>query len=141
MKLTLITIAFVAVCSLTKAQKSDTLKEAAPDTTIYSTPEVEPTFLGGIEKFYAYLFQNIRTVGTLSKDVDVQSTLLMEMIIEKDGSITHVKILKDTSPSASASAIKALNESPKWVPGMLYGRPVRVRYKIRLIIEFQTDGK
>lgn len=140
MKPILITIVLASLFLRANAQKPDTLKGYS-DTSIYYAPEVEPAFPGGVGEFYAYLAKNIKTADTLRRDVNVQTILFIEMIIEKDGSISHVKILKDTSPSTSVSAIKVLSESPKWTPGMLHGKPVRVKYKIKSTIEFQQDDQ
>jgi protein TonB len=50
--------------------------------------------------------------------------------VEKDGTVSNVKVLKGVHPMLDNEAIKAISESPKWTPGLQRGLPVRVRYQI-----------
>ncbi|MBS1530129.1 MAG: energy transducer TonB [Bacteroidetes bacterium] len=136
MKTILITISFMFLFGACRAQETET-----SDTTVYDAVDQEPVPVGGLAKFYAYLGKSIRLTDTLRKDVNVQTALFIEFIVEKDGSISHARILKDTSPSTGKSAIESLSRFPKWTPGSLQGRTVRVRYRIKSIIELQMEDK
>jgi hypothetical protein len=131
MKFGLVAFALIIFYSFANAQKSNTLKGSPADTTVYSTPEVEPTFPGGMSKLFEYLAKNARMVD--EKDVSIQMSFLFQMVIEKDGSVTNVKELRRTpNTETGKSIIKVLEASPKWNPGMKGGKPVRLQYSIPL---------
>jgi TonB family protein len=58
--------------------------------------------------------------------------VFLTFIVEKDGSVTNVTILKSVHPLIDNEAIKAITASPRWSPGLQRGQPVRVRYQISL---------
>jgi protein TonB len=94
--------------------------------------EVMPSFKGGgIEKFREWV--NKRTnYPQEAIDAKIKGTVFVTFIVEKDGSVSNVTILKGVHPLLDNEAIKAISESPKWSPGLQRGQPVRVRYQIPL---------
>jgi len=111
-----------------KAQKD--AKRKVVDTLIYTVVEHEPEFPGGMEKFYSYLQKNIKYPASGNKE-NFQASFLIQMIVEKDGSITNVKELKRIpNTSIGKEIIKVIKDSPKWNPGIQNNHPVRVRYLI-----------
>jgi periplasmic protein TonB len=55
-------------------------------------------------------------------------TVYVQFIIEKDGSITDVNVIRGVSPSSDKEALRVITNMPKWKPGMQNSKPVRVRY-------------
>jgi protein TonB len=94
--------------------------------------EVMPSFKGGgIEKFREWV--NKRTnYPQEAINAKIKGTVFVTFIVEKDGSVSNVTILKGVNPLLDNEAIKAISESPKWSPGLQRGQPVRVRYQIPL---------
>jgi protein TonB len=130
MKIILFILILVPFSLAVKAQTNSNLKESEADTTIYTVVEHEPEFPGGIEKFYSYLQKNTSYPAKNDKE-DFQASFIIQMIIEKDGSLTNVKELKRIPNTAiGKEIIKVIKASPKWKPGIQNSRPVRVKYSI-----------
>ncbi|MBN1108194.1 MAG: energy transducer TonB [Bacteroidales bacterium] len=92
--------------------------------------EVMPTFRGGgLEKFREWV--NKRTnYPQAAVDAKIRGTVHLTFVVEKDGSVSNVTVLKGVHPLLDNEAVKAISESPKWTPGLQRGQPVRVRYQI-----------
>ncbi|HZX57408.1 MAG TPA: energy transducer TonB [Mucilaginibacter sp.] len=150
MKPILITIALLTVSSLVHAQQPPPRNPKDPDSAIQRDPtmkvveigpqaiftavEHEPEFPGGIEKLYRYLGRNLRYPAA-AKENNVQGKVFVTFVVEKDGSLTGIKISKSLSPETDAEAIRLMKASPKWNPGIQNGRPVRVLYTIPVDFE------
>ncbi|MEO3406889.1 hypothetical protein AAFN85_23435 [Mucilaginibacter sp. CAU 1740] len=97
-----------------------------PDTTIYTTAEVMPEFPGGMEKWMKYLFS-----VPIPKDYyqqNTQASFFIQMIIEPDGSVTHARVRRIINKAMCEAFVKHVNNSPKWKPGFIQGKTVRVLY-------------
>nr|WP_315188160.1 energy transducer TonB [uncultured Flavobacterium sp.] len=94
--------------------------------------DVKPEFPGGINEFYKFIAQNY-TVPK-EKPIDVKGKIYATFIIEKDGLITDVKIIKDLGFNTGNEAIRVLKLSPKWTPGKQNNKDVRVLYTIPMSI-------
>jgi protein TonB len=94
--------------------------------------EIMPMFRGGdINKFREWV-QKRTTYPQLAIDNRIQGKVLLTFIVEPDGSISNVTVLKSVDPLIDNEAIKAIESSPKWSPGYQRGKPVRVRYSMWL---------
>jgi len=92
--------------------------------------EVMPTFRGGgLDKFREWV--NKRTnYPQAAVDAKIRGTVFLTFVVEKDGSVSNVTVLKGVHPLLDNEAVKAISESPRWNPGLQRGQPVRVRYQI-----------
>ena len=99
------------------------------DNTVYSAVEVRPDFPGGIQKFYDFVGKNYR-----APEEDVKGKVYVQFVVEKDGSLTDIKVQRDIGYGTGAEAIRVLKKSPKWKPGIQNGRPVRVLYSLPISI-------
>lgn len=105
---------------------------ATEDNTVYTTftpLEVQPTFPGGMNKFYAYLSKAIRYPAT-AQEINLQGKVFLSFIIEKSGMLTDIKIERKLGYGTDEEAVRVLKASPKWMPGIQNGKPVRVKYNI-----------
>lgn len=94
--------------------------------------EVMPTFRGGdVNKFCEWVKRRTN-YPQAAIDAKIQGTVFITFIVEKDGSVSNVAILKGVHPLLDNEAVKAISESPRWSPGLQRGQPVRVRYQIPL---------
>lgn len=95
--------------------------------------EVLPTFKGGdIEKFREWV-QKKAIYPSIAQDNGIQGKVFLTFVVERDGSVSTVKILKGVDKSLDDEAVKAILASPKWSPGLQRGRAVRFRYQITLV--------
>ncbi len=98
--------------------------------------EVMPTFRGGdINKFREWV-QRRTNYPQAAIDAKIRGTVFLTFIVEKDGSVSNVTVIKGVHPLIDNEAVKAISESPKWSPGRQRGQPVRVRFQIPLSFVF-----
>ena len=91
-----------------------------------------PKFKGGdIDKFREWVQKQTKypEVATIN---NVHGKVYITFIVENDGSVTNVKVIKGVDPLIDDEAVKAVKSSPKWTPGKQRGVPVRVSYLIVL---------
>ncbi len=102
----------------------------------FSLVEVMPTFKGGgLEKFRDWVHK--RTMYPQAAiDRKIRGTVYLTFIVEKDGSVSNVTVVKGVDPLLDDEAVRAISASPKWAPGLQRGEPVRVRYSIPLSFHF-----
>jgi len=72
----------------------------------------------------------------LAQDNGIQGKVTLTFVVERDGSVTNVKVLKGVDKLLDDEAVKAIEASPKWSPGLQRGRPVRVRFNFPLVFSF-----
>lgn len=96
---------------------------------IFVPLEVQPDFPGGINKFYNYLSKAIR-YPALAQETGLQGKVFVSFIIERNGTLTDIKVEKRLGSGTDEEAIRVLKASPKWIPGIQNGKAVRVRYNI-----------
>ena len=99
------------------------------DNTVYNAVEVRPDFPGGIQKFYDFVGKNYR-----APEEDIKGKIFVQFVVEKDGSLTDIKVVRDLGYGTGAEAIRVLKKSPKWKPGIQNGRAVRVLYSLPISI-------
>ena len=104
----------------------------------FKAVDIDPSFPGGIEKFYRYLVKNQKYPAEARK-TDLKGKVFITFVIERDGMLTDIKIVKSLSAETDAEAIRLIKDSPKWKPGIQNGRPVRVQYT--LPIPFPIDNE
>lgn len=107
---------------------------------IFAAVEKEPAFPGGIDKFYAYLQKNVK-YPAVAKENNVQGKVFVTFVVEKDGSLTDLKIARGIGSGCDEEAIRVLKASPHWTPGIQNGTKVRVQYTISVNFTLQTDDQ
>lgn len=108
-------------------------QNVANDNNLYSGSglDVKPEFPGGVEAFYKFISTNYKTPN-VSK---LAGKVFVSFVIEKDGSLTDIKVIRDIGNGTGEEAIRVLKESPKWIPGEQNGKKVRVLFSIPIKIE------
>ena len=102
----------------------------------YNTTEVteKPTFPGGMEAFYKFVAQNYK-ISDEASNVKLKGKVYIIFTVEKDGSLSEIKNLKDIGYGTGEEAIRVLKMSPKWIPGKLNNEPVRTQYSLPITIQ------
>ena len=106
-------------------------KEPADESAegAFDVVEQMPEFPGGSIELMKFLSENIKYPEAASK-AGTQGRVVAQFIVEADGSISNVKVLKNVSDEIDAEAVRVIKAMPKWKPGMQKGQPVRVKYTI-----------
>lgn len=94
----------------------------------------QPQFPGGIEKFYMFVGQNFKMPEEFSKQKK-DGKIFIEFMVEKDGSLSEFKVVKDLGYGVGEEAIRILKLSPKWIPGTENNQAVRVMYSLPITIQ------
>jgi len=102
----------------------------------YLSVEVMPMFRGGdLNKFRDWV-QKRTPYPQAAVENRIRGTVYLTFIVEKDGSVSNVTVVKGVDPLLDNEAVKSITESPKWTPGLQRGQPVRVRFSIPLNFMF-----
>ena len=104
-------------------------EEEAEPKGVFDVVEQMPEFPGGAVEMMKFLNENVKYPEAASK-AGTQGRVIVQFIVEADGSITNVKVLKNVSDEIDAEAVRVINAMPKWKPGSQSGKPVRVKYTI-----------
>lgn len=97
--------------------------------SVYDVVEQMPSFPGGISGLRTYLNQNIRYPAEAQENC-VQGRVVVSLVVEKDGHISDVTVLRSVDPSLDKEAVRVIRNMPRWSPGKQGGEPVRVRYNV-----------
>ena len=111
-------------------------KVVLPDDSIYNNVEVMPEFPGGMEAMMKYLSENIK-YPEQAKEKNTQGRVLVTFIVEKNGSISDVKVVKGIGNGCDEEAVRVISAMPKWKPGMQNGKKVRVNFAIPISFKLQ----
>ena len=103
-------------------------------------PEMFPRFPGGHIALFEYLSKNIKFPKEKEKE-DVKVRVVTTFTVEKDGSITHAKIVRSQGEAFDNEALRVINGMPKWIPGTQNGKAVRVKYTLPITFSTTDSDK
>lgn len=119
-------------------QKNDSLIVSPAENKVggellFNTASVEkkPDFSGGLKAFYNYIGQNFKIPDVKG----LSGKVVVSFVIEKDGSVTDIKVVRDIGYGTKEEAIRVLKNSPNWIPGEQDGKKVRVLYTLPITIQ------
>ena len=111
-------------------------QEGSESDELFVQVEVMPSFRGGdLTKFREWVGKKTRYPQD-AYEKKIRGTVFLTFVVEKDGSVSNVTVVKGVYESLDREAEKAISESPKWTPGLQRGQPVRVRFSIPLNFMF-----
>lgn len=93
--------------------------------------EVKPLFSGGIEAFYKFIGDNYK----IPNEPGLKGTIYISFVVEKDGTLTDIKCIRDIGFDTGKEAIRVLKTSRNWSPGMVDGKYVRCIYELPIMIQ------
>lgn len=105
------------------------VEEEVEEDVIQVAPEVEAEYPGGYGALMKFLSENIK-YPQLAKEGGITGKVFITFVVEKDGSIGHVKIAREIGGGCGAEAVRVIKMMPKWSPGRQNGRPVRTSYTV-----------
>ncbi len=103
---------------------------------VFMVVDKMPEFQGGVKKLLNYLATNIKYPAEARK-AKIQGQVVVNFIVEKNGSISHVKITKGIGHGCDKEAVKAVENMPRWIPGQQKGKPVRVNFNLPVRFSLQ----
>ena len=108
-------------------------EEAIP----FQLVEEKPSFQGGDANTFSKWVNQRLVYPEIAKENGVQGRVTLQFTVEKDGSITKVKVLRGVDPSLDKEAIRVVSSSPKWTPGKQRDRAVPVTYTFPVIFQLR----
>ena len=123
-------MALMALFGLTtmSAQKTVVAKK---NQQVFDVVEKMPEYPGGQAALFEYLSTNVKYPVDAEKQ-KIQGRVLVTFVVNTDGSITDIEVVKKAFPSLDAEAVRVISGMPKWIPGEQKGQKVRVKYTVPL---------
>lgn len=114
-------------------------KIAKLDNTVFTAVEIQPEFPGGEPALGKFLQANLK-YPKLAHENGVQGKVYLQFVVQKDGNLDDMKVLRDPGSGLGEEALRVLSESPKWRPGIQNGRTVKVQFTIPINFKLNTDN-
>ena len=112
------------------------VEEEATDE-IFVVVEQQPEFPGGTTALMKFLGDNIK-YPVIAQENGIQGRVIANFVVERDGSISDVQIIRGQDPSLDKEAVRVIKTMPKWKPGQQRGKPVRVRFTLPVVFRLQN---
>jgi len=119
-------------------RQMEEMEEMEADSAIFLVVESMPGFPGGDDSLASYLERNLRYPGAAIEN-RIQGRVFVTFVIEEDGSVTNVRILRGIGGGCDEEAVRVVRMMPRWIPGKQRGQPVRVQYN--LPVKFTLQGE
>ena len=108
------------------------------ESSLYYVVEEEPEFPGGLEALNTFLQNNIK-YPVLARDSNIQGKVYLSFVVEKDGSISWIRVLRDIGGGCGQEAMRVLKLMPRWKPAKNQGQPVQVQYNIPITFSIPQE--
>ena len=106
------------------------------ENKVFEVVEQMPSFPGGPSALMKYLSENIK-YPVVAQGNGVQGRVVVSFVVERDGSITDVKVARSVDPSLDREAMRVVRSMPHWIPGKQNGSAVRVKYNVPVSFRLQ----
>ncbi|MFO7998138.1 MAG: energy transducer TonB [Bacteroidales bacterium] len=104
-------------------------EEEIEEDVIFTVVEDQPAFPGGEEARIRYLQENLR-YPQMAREAGIQGTVFVTFVVERDGSVTDVRVLRGIGGGCDEEAVRVVRNMPRWQPGRQRGQPVRVQFNM-----------
>ncbi|NLY24194.1 MAG: energy transducer TonB [Bacteroidales bacterium] len=104
---------------------------------IFVVVENQPEFPGGNTAMMKFLGDNIK-YPVIAQENGIQGRVICNFVVEKDGSITDVQVVRGVDPSLDREAVRVIQQMPRWKPGKQRGQAVRVRFTLPVVFRLQN---
>jgi len=128
----LMILALMGIAMLTNSVKAQKIYD-------FVSVEKQPVYPGGIAKFYEYMKNEIK-YPEAAKSNKIQGKVFLSFTVEKNGKLDDVVVTRGLSKEINAEAVRVIKNSPNWEPGVLNGKPVRVKYNINVNFNLSQSG-
>ncbi len=103
---------------------------------VFDVVEQMPSFPGGPSALMEWLSNNVK-YPVVAQENGVQGRVVVSFVVERDGSITDVKVVRGVDPSLDKEASRVVKAMPRWIPGKQNGSAVRVKYNVPVAFRLQ----
>ena len=106
------------------------------ETKVFDVVEEMPSFPGGPGALMSFLSSNIK-YPVVAEENGIQGRVIVAFVVERDGSITDVRVVKSVDQSLDKEAVRVVKSMPRWIPGKQNGSAVRVKYTVPVTFRLQ----
>ena len=128
------------ILKVTQRVETEPVKAEAPkpevENKVFDVVEQMPSFPGGQSALMQYLANNIK-YPVVAQENGVQGRVVVSFVVERDGSITDVQVVRSVDPSLDREAQRVVKSMPRWIPGKQNGQAVRVKYNVPVSFRLQ----
>ena len=103
---------------------------------VFDVVEVMPSFPGGQGALIQYLNSHVK-YPVVAQENGIQGRVTISFVVERDGSITDVKVARSVDPSLDKEAARVVSSMPRWTPGKQNGSAVRVKFNVPVVFKLQ----
>jgi protein TonB len=115
---------------------SEPVKPREEENKIFTVVEQMPSFPGGMGALMQYLSKNIK-YPPFAEENNIQGRVICTFVVERDGSVSDIRIARSVDPSLDKEAIRVVSGMPRWIPGRQNGQMVRVKYTLPVTFRLQ----
>ena len=115
------------------------VEEVPQEKVIFRVVEEMPQFPGGMNEAMKFLAMNIK-YPISAQQAKIEGRVIVQFVVEKDGSVSDVKVMRGVNPELDAEAIRVVSMMPKWIPGKQRGKAVAVKYTMPIMFRLQTPA-
>lgn len=134
MKKLILFIAIVIFCVTSTAMaQTDTVKNER-----FVEVDIKPEFPGGPDSMFAFLYRTIKYPKKAIRK-NITGVVYAGFVVEKDGQISNVKILRDIGGGCGKEVLRVINAMPKWKPGIFNGEPVRTEFVLPITFNLESN--
>ena len=113
-------------------------EEVKVEEEVFVVVEEQAEFPGGMDSMFAYIHKNLK-YPEQAKEKGIQGRVFVQFVIEKDGSISNVKILRGIGGGCDEASVEMIKNMPKWKPAKQRGKPVRCQFNLPINFELPKD--
>ena len=115
---------------------TEPVKPKEEENKVFDVVEQMPSYPGGLSAMQKYLSDHIH-YPAIAEENGIQGRVICTFVVERDGSITDVRIAKSVDPSLDKEAMRVVSKMPRWIPGKQNGSAVRVKYTLPVTFRLQ----
>ena len=119
-----------------EALVTEPVKPKEEENKVFDVVEQMPSFPGGTGALMQYLSKNIK-YPPVAEEMGIQGRVICTFVVERDGSVSDIRIARSVDPSLDKEAIRVVSGMPKWIPGRQNGQMVRVKYTLPVTFRLQ----
>ena len=111
-------------------------EDDSSEDDLYINVDKRATFPGGAKEAYAFIKENLKYPEDAA-NYGIQGRVIVNFVVDKDGSISDIKVVRGVHPSLDAEAVRVVKLMPKWKPAENRGKPVRTKYMLPVFFRIQ----
>ena len=124
-------------CSLLVAQEQPIQKVDV--NGVYLIPDKMPEYPGGVPAMMKFLSSNVKYPVEAQKNA-ISGRVIVQFVVMEDGTLSQAKVIRGVDPLLDEEALRVVKEMPKWTPGIVDGKTVKVKFTVPIMFSLQKNS-